>query len=1083
MDPITAFQVAASVITFVDFGVKLIHVVREVCDSAEGVSEENRLRAAVNRSMRPILDAISTSEYAKIPEDEKPLYILALECQKCHKEMDELLGHLPAKGHSRLDKLFSSFKAVRNEPELKRLEARLGKCLLQISAHQIHIQGKRLAEFYQVLQTQGNNGFQMVESMQKHVDSLRADIVQIQSKTAQDHISLVLACHKKALAPIFASRIQKSLGFQEIAERYNNVDAPKESTFSWILNDTHSPANSRYTSSDDDTVLLEGSEDSYLDDDIDFIVRRSQLLNSEEQNKRAQMRDKFITWLGSSDGIFHLTGVPGAGKSTIMKFIHDNPATKKELQKWAGGRTLCLAKHFFWRPGSALQHNLNGLLCSLLHDIFKTYPKLIANAMPVYWKKAQQIPILSDAKIEIPPAMVEQTFLGLIQDEGINKDYCFCFFIDGLDEFIGSDQQDFTSLADLLTSWVRRSNGNLKICVSSREENAFMNAFQPDKRLQLHQLTWNDISIYVREGLQKLEPGDSKEKLIYKVCKRARGIFVWVILVVRHIREKIESGKTNPKEIEASLSIPEGLENLVVHTLRRLNSDKRKKLCQVTAMLGLYAHDEPTWFFSNVRLTQHAFLFLDDYNSDHEFATRDIFEENCTDVDKSLLHSEKSLRYCSGGFLKISEQEWTGGKRGKIIVFIHRSIPELLDREECKHLLGYVDKTEAARTLSHLLFAQVRAGTYDSEESADILSSIMMLCLQALDESIYDFLACVHSWYKEKFSLRVPVTHKAFIPMGPRMRALCSGSGYIPPTSTPIDDKENSTLNALNYAVINQKIEFAKFIIERDPGYLNEPWTIAQVAELLLLPFWKKRMNLSAWNRLLDGELLKENEDRRFNITNLHVSLRTGNILQQSTCNISIWQWYLTIEFFKYITKEHAPWGLANSFERVEWFLSHGASANFMAKIFSEDVSDGTVKFCVCFEDKDLSFLVPHDIFNKWVNWKPRLFEFQTISLRYFVTHAAPENMEKLLLLIDASAESGEYHRSDIQPRNAQIQNGAVPAMSGELGLGSRPEDSLSGGKQVWDIKERNLAAYVDFTAAIILGTLSTSLNIKDHSN
>jgi hypothetical protein len=141
MDPITAFQVAASVITFVEFSVNLIHIVKEVRDSAEGVTKENQLRAAVNRSMRPILDAISTSDYSKIPEDERPLYDLALECQRCHKEMDELLGRLPTKGNGRFDKLLSSFKAIRNEPELKKLASKLDKCRHQISAHQIHIQG------------------------------------------------------------------------------------------------------------------------------------------------------------------------------------------------------------------------------------------------------------------------------------------------------------------------------------------------------------------------------------------------------------------------------------------------------------------------------------------------------------------------------------------------------------------------------------------------------------------------------------------------------------------------------------------------------------------------------------------------------------------------------------------------------------------------------------------------------------------------------------------------------------------------------------------------------------------------------
>ncbi|CAH0049613.1 unnamed protein product [Clonostachys solani] len=1044
MDPITAFQVAASVITFVEFGAELIHIVKEVRDSAEGVSEENKLRAAVNRSMRPILDAISTSDSSEIPEDERPLYDLALECEKCYKEMEDLLGRLPAKRNGRFGKWLSSCKAILNEPELKKLESRLDKCRLQISAHQIQIQGKRLTQFYQALQTQGNNGFQMVETMQKHVDSIRADIIQLQSKTAQDYLSLILACHEEALAPICANRIQKRLRLKGAITRYSSIDNPKEGTFSWIFNDTHN------------LVTAEHSSVGY---DTHAIIGRSRFLNEEDQIRRAHVRDNFITWLSSSNGIFHFTGIPGAGKSTMMKFIYENPATKEELRKWAGSRTLCLAKHFFWRPGSDLQHNLAGLFYSLLHGIFESCPELIPDAMPAYWEQVHQVPIVVDPNFEISPIAVENALLKLLRDQNIIKHHCFCFFIDGLDEFLGSDQQDYTSLANLLTRWVDNSNGNLKICVSSREENAFMNAFPQDQRLQLHQLTWDDISTYVREGLQGLEAGDSKDELIYKICNRAKGVFLWVILVIRDVREKIESGETNPKEIEANLSIPEGLENLVGHILHKLSSEKRKKLSQVAAMLRLrrqHKHER----YGDFDLALLAFSFLDEFNSDHKFATKNTFNKNKTNIDERLLLAEKQLRYCSGGFLKISEQK-------KTIGFIHRSIPEVLDKEEFKRLLGYAGTTEAIRTLSHLTFAQVRAGTYNSEQVAGILSPVMAMCLKALDESIYDFLAYIHTWYNDKFPLEALEAHLVFsIPLSPLASQMCRCSGYEPPTSRPIDDNEVICFNALSYAAIYGNIKFAKFIVEKSPGYFNQPWIRAQVVEILLF-ISEVRPNLSAWNSLLDRELLKEHENRRFTINSVPYSVRK-KVLQLSACNLSIWQWFLTYVFVQYLGREM----VLRHFETVEWFLSHGASTNFEANIYYKDVSDGNTKICIYFGNKHLSFLIATDNICRWAARDPNPFKLRAISLREWITQAAPHNVEKLLALIDTSPEQDKYNFGVMHSRNTPIQNRSVLAVSEEQKPAIGPEDARSGGGHVLDIKRGNLAAYVDFK--VILSMKST---------
>lgn len=57
-------------------------------------------------------------------------------------------------------------------------------------------------------------------------------------------------------------------------------------------------------------------------------------------------------WLDQETGIFHVSAKPGAGKSTLMKYLRSNPATQEKLQSWAGSHPLMMASFFFWKPGN-----------------------------------------------------------------------------------------------------------------------------------------------------------------------------------------------------------------------------------------------------------------------------------------------------------------------------------------------------------------------------------------------------------------------------------------------------------------------------------------------------------------------------------------------------------------------------------------------------------------------------------------------------------------------------------------------------------------------------------------------------------
>src|SRR5215469_10920600 len=53
---------------------------------------------------------------------------------------------------------------------------------------------------------------------------------------------------------------------------------------------------------------------------------------------------KFVEWLREEDGVYWVSGKPGSGKSTLMKFVAAHEATKRYLEEWSGDKKLIIAE-------------------------------------------------------------------------------------------------------------------------------------------------------------------------------------------------------------------------------------------------------------------------------------------------------------------------------------------------------------------------------------------------------------------------------------------------------------------------------------------------------------------------------------------------------------------------------------------------------------------------------------------------------------------------------------------------------------------------------------------------------------------
>lgn len=247
------------------------------------------------------------------------------------------------------------------------------------------------------------------------------------------------------------------------------------------------------------------------------------------------------SWLSGSGGLFWVSGKPGSGKSTFIKFIADNTNTQKLLTQWSKGQEVILAAHYFTIYGTPIQRSLEGLFRSLIYKILSQEPTLIRKVLPQRYK---------NEKIQEPWKQSElQSVLKKLARELVHSR--LCFFIDGLDEYAGDHLDICETLQDLSRSPC------VKLCVSSRPWNVFENALggDTDSKLYMQDVTRADIQQYTKTMLRShprwdslvFEAGSDKaDSLVQQIIDKSSGVFLWVTLVTRLLRE----GLTNDDSIQ-----------------------------------------------------------------------------------------------------------------------------------------------------------------------------------------------------------------------------------------------------------------------------------------------------------------------------------------------------------------------------------------------------------------------------------------------------------------------------------------------------------------------------------------------------
>ncbi|OBT75676.1 hypothetical protein VF21_05181 [Pseudogymnoascus sp. 05NY08] len=564
MDPISAMGCAASVIQFVDFGRKLVSGSLEIYRSADGMSAEHvsiedilrglseliiPLHARSDARLHNVTNANKNRPKEKLSVAEKELNRICKDCDDVAQQLLQELDKMRLRGGHRKWKSFrQALGNIWNQSQITALEKKLERIQKQVDTTLLVCLRERIDASVNGASRLNDDMMQVIKENRQW----QADLVDEISKnnwhaenpkdmsTFSAHLDRSVKLESKAQ---FCRKAIALLKFPSMSDRQERICKNHRATFGWIFQDP-------------------GIIDKPWDD--------------------------FVKWLLSdnSNAIYWITGKAGSGKSTLMRFISEDPRTTKHLKLWAKGNPLVIGSFFFWNSGTAMQMSRIGLMQSLLYQMLRDRPEHILKIFQTRWEAYNS---LKGGSYPWTWTELKQAFQLVLLDKNLR----FVFLIDGLDEFDGQHRE----LVDLIITASKLSN--VKICVSSRPWLVFEDAFEGHPNLLLEQLSYSDIKLYVRDKFEEnkryvqLRSRESTyaADLVESVVEKASGVFLWVYLVVDSLLQGLDNAD-RVSDLQRRLElIPSDLEELFDKMLNSLEPFYFSHACQLIQIVR--ASQEP----------------------------------------------------------------------------------------------------------------------------------------------------------------------------------------------------------------------------------------------------------------------------------------------------------------------------------------------------------------------------------------------------------------------------------------------------------------------------------------------------------
>ncbi|KAI0384460.1 hypothetical protein F5Y04DRAFT_248400 [Hypomontagnella monticulosa] len=290
----------------------------------------------------------------------------------------------------------------------------------------------------------------------------------------------------------------------------------------------------------------------------------------------------FVDWISSSHCLFWISGKPGSGKSTLMKYICGSSHLEILLKRRTRSSEWVVVDFYFdFRAGTGIANSFDGFLRSLLLQLIAKMPRLAKTAGDF------AVDDIDPRKhIMWNAAALRKAFSTVLSSAYVN----ICIFVDGLDEYEGS-HQDLIEFFRGIESDTGQFQNSVKICLACRPEPLFEQGFHDIRSIHMQDHNKSSILRFLSARFQIIQRYQEENteiiKLMDQITDLAMGVFLWARLVAEVIIRGIAEGET-PTELQQSLiELPSDLEAVYSRMLRQL---RERKFREASVILLLVSH-------------------------------------------------------------------------------------------------------------------------------------------------------------------------------------------------------------------------------------------------------------------------------------------------------------------------------------------------------------------------------------------------------------------------------------------------------------------------------------------------------------
>ncbi|SPO01974.1 uncharacterized protein DNG_04647 [Cephalotrichum gorgonifer] len=698
LDPFTAIGLAGNVCQFIAFASAIITAGSELYTSGDGTLTENADLETVTRDLVSISDRLrdslrrgNQSRGSQARDDaEKPMDDAISGCVAAAKELLDALEALKVKG----DKLRTwksvckGLRSVWSRGQINSLQKRLALYQAELECHLL----VDLREQVSLQQIENTVRFQELDQATQAIAKTilsGEDVFKMLLNRQMDQISdLHEQTNSRMLEEFENTRSEMR---KLLSDKHSVQDVPRlqirqvfgaSKSIPWGETGLH------------DQQVMRDIRDSLYYPELkerqeDILVAYPDTFNWIFHKPSADTRpwDSFMDWLMSDDPIYWIHGKPGAGKSTLMRFLVQHGKTKESLRTWAGANDyLVTASFYFWNSGKIVQRTREGLLRSILWTVLYHHPALCPVVLREEATEANRARVKSGT-MNWTRGQLKQLMENLLTQETVPVKLFLA--IDGLDEYDGDHVE--------LASWfLARASPRVKMVLSSRPWNAFRDAFESVPQLRLQDLVNADVATFVKGRLEshprmkelvKREP-EIAHTLARQIVDKADGVFLWVRLVVGSLLDGLRN-HDRISDLQARLeATPPDLKSLYLVLLKNCDANYREQQSRYIQMRQAAREPPLTLAFSLAddrmrNLTDAANLTL---------MTRGEALDRCEELERRLQaacaglleidYREKTHLSDDDRGVPLDNHDYYKSAFGSHVQYIHRTVRDFFSRED-----------------------------------------------------------------------------------------------------------------------------------------------------------------------------------------------------------------------------------------------------------------------------------------------------------------------------------------------------------------------------------------------------------------